>query len=68
MINKVNATDAIYQSVRNTARITGMSEYYLRTLKKDSKLPGIMVGRKFMVNVPSLLKQFAAEEEEHSNG
>ncbi|MCD8189496.1 MAG: helix-turn-helix domain-containing protein [Clostridiales bacterium] len=52
---KVNKVDTIYYSIKNAAHLTGLSEYYLRTMLKAGNLPGVYSGRKFMVDVPALL-------------
>lgn len=63
-IDKVDTTETVYHSIRETARITGLAEYNLRNRLKDGRLPGLYSGRKFLVNVPSLLKLVALEEEQ----
>lgn len=63
-IDKVDTTETVYHSIRETARITGLAEYNLRNRLKDRRLPGLYSGRKFLVNVPSLLKLVALEEEQ----
>lgn len=59
-IDKVDATVAVYHSIRETAKLTGLSEYYLRQQQKAGAVPGIYSGKKFLVNVPSLLESLAA--------
>lgn len=63
-IDKVDTTETVYHSIRETARITGLAEYNLRNRLKEGRLPGLYSGRKFLVNVPSLLKLVALEEEQ----
>lgn len=63
-IDKVDTTETVYHSIRETARITGLAEYNLRNRLKNGHLPGLYSGRKFLVNVPSLLKLVALEEEQ----
>ena len=46
----------IFQSIKSTVRTTGLSEFFLRRLLKEGKLPGVYSGKKFLVNVPSLLE------------
>lgn len=65
-INKVDTTETVYHSIRETARITGLAEYNLRNRLKNGRLPGLYSGRKFLVNVPSLLKLVALEEEQRN--
>lgn len=59
-IDKVDATVAVYHSIRETAKLTGLSEYYLRQQQKEGAVPGIYSGKKFLVNVPSLLESLVA--------
>lgn len=49
--------NAVYQSIKETVKTTGLSEHFLRNLLKESKLPHIKSGTKVMVNVPRLLAQ-----------
>ena len=63
-IDRVDTTETVYHSIRETARITGLAEYNLRNRLKNGRLPGLYSGRKFLVNVPSLLKLVALEEEQ----
>lgn len=63
-IDKVNATVAVYHSIRETAKLTGLSEYHIRKLHKAGAVPGIYSGKKFLVNVPSLLESLNASTEE----
>ena len=59
-IDKVDATVAVYHSIRETAKLTGLSEYYLRQQQKAGAVPGVYSGKKFLVNVPSLLESLTA--------
>ena len=52
--------EKIYMSIRETAKYTGLSEYYLRNMKNK---PGLKSGNKFLVNVPALLEQLEQESE-----
>lgn len=62
-IDKVNATVTVYHSIRETAKLTGLSEYFIRQLFKAGAVPGIYSGKKFLVNVPSLLESLNASTE-----
>ena len=55
-IDKVTAAVTVYHSIRETARITGLSEYFIRQQLKVGAVPGTYSGKKFLVNVPSLLE------------
>ena len=50
-----------FQSIRQTKKTTGLSEYYLRKLVKEGKAPGVYSGNKFLVNVPALLEQLVQQ-------
>lgn len=63
-IDKVDTTVAVYHSIRETAKITGVSEYCIRQLKKAKAVPGIYSGKKFLVNLPSFLESLAASKGE----
>lgn len=63
-IDKVDTTRTVYHSIRETAHITGLAEYNLRNRLKNGRLPGLYSGKKYLVNVPSLLKLVALEEEQ----
>lgn len=54
MNKKVFNPDAVYQSISNTARITGMSQKWLRSKVKSGELKHIMVGSEYRVNMPAL--------------
>lgn len=46
-----------FMNVRDAARATGLSEYYLRKELAKGTIPHIMSGRCILINVPALLKQ-----------
>ncbi|MDD6490371.1 MAG: hypothetical protein PUG48_11305 [Clostridia bacterium] len=52
-----------YQSIKNTAKTTGLSEYSIRQRLHNGTLPHIKSGSKVLVNVPKFLKQLEEEEE-----
>ena len=52
----------VYQSIKDTVKVTGLSEYHLRKLLKAEKLPHIKSGTKIFVNVPELLKRLERGE------
>ena len=45
-----------FNTIRDPAEITGLSEKFLRKLQKENRLPGIYSGTRFMVNYASLLR------------
>jgi len=48
-------------TIRQTAACCPLSEYALRLLLKQGKLPGIYVGTKYLVNVDRLIDQLNGE-------
>lgn len=65
-----------YMSIRETAKMTGLGESFVRKGVKNKIVPGFYVageGSKFMVNVPMLLEQLekksinSVEESEQNN-
>ncbi len=55
----------IYLSIKDTARFTGLSEFYLRKHLKDGNIPHINSGTKIFIHLPSLLSEL---ERNCSNG
>ncbi len=51
-----NGIFPIYQSIKDTVKTTGLSEFYLRKQLKAGKLPHIKSGSKVFVNVPQLIE------------
>jgi len=49
-----------FNTIRQTAIITGLSEKYLRRLQKEQKLPGIYSGTRFLVNYASLMEYLSS--------
>lgn len=58
MRNKaIDMNQPVLQSIKQTGKTTGMSEWYLRQMLKNGTLPHIRAGNKVLVNVPLLLAQ-----------
>lgn len=53
-----------FNTIRETAVITGLSEKYLRRLQKENKLPGVYSGTRFLVNYASLIRYLSDSEPE----
>lgn len=51
-----------FNTIRETAIITGLSEKYLRRLQREQKLPGVYSGTRFLVNYASLMKYLSSLE------
>ena len=49
-----------FMNVKDAARVTGLSECYLRKKLKEGNIPHIMSGRCIRINVPALLRQMDA--------
>lgn len=52
-----NNITPVFQSIKDTVKVTGLSEFYLRKLLKAGRLPHIKSGTKVFVNVPTLIHQ-----------
>ena len=50
-----------YRTIRQTASLGILSEHRLRLMQKQSKLPGIFAGNRFLVNVDLLIRQLEQE-------
>lgn len=50
-----------FPSIRETAKRGPLSEYCLRLMLKQNRLPGAYSGRKFLVNYDRLLEQLNGE-------
>ena len=48
----------LYQSIRETARFTGLSESFLRRGVKNGEIPHLMVGTKALINVQLLIEMY----------
>jgi len=57
-----------FNTIRETAFITGLSEKYLRRLQKEDKLPGVYSGTRFLVNYAALIKSLNPPEPEKVEG
>lgn len=53
-----------FNTIRETAFITGLSEKYLRRLQREDKLPGVYSGTRFLVNYAALIKSLNPPEPE----
>ena len=55
-------------TIRQTAAAGYDTEFHLRLLQKQGKLPGFFSGRTFKVNVPLLVEQLDRESLAHASG
>lgn len=60
MDNKKNL-DAPFQKIKDACKVTGLSQYYLRSGCKDGTIPHIKSGTVYLINIPALLKKLGAE-------
>lgn len=56
----MNEARTNFKTIRETAREGILSEYSLRLMCAQGKLPGFYVGRRYMVNVNALVEQLSA--------
>ena len=56
--------DALYQSPRNAAYLTGLSVRYIRDGCRENRIPHIRIGNDFRVNMSMFLEQLKAESVE----
>ena len=52
----------VYQSIKDTIKIVGVSNCFLRKQLKNGNLPHIRSGNKIYVNVPSLISKLEKGE------
>ena len=52
-----------FMKIKDAARVTGLSMYYLRTGCKDGSVPHVKSGTVYLVNVPRLLEKLDALEQ-----
>ena len=45
-----------FQTIREAASLTGLSERYVRRLHHEGKLPHVMSGNRVLVNVPKMME------------
>lgn len=53
-----------FQKINDAVKTTGLSAYYLRNGCKDGTVPHIKSGKKYLINVPALLKMLNSEEDD----
>jgi hypothetical protein len=57
----------IYLSIKDTARRTGLSEYYLRSRLREGKINHITSGAKILINLPLMLADLEKQAAERVN-
>lgn len=53
-------TDIPYMKIKDAARATGLSTYFLRNGCKAGTVPHVMSGTVYFINVPALLEKLAS--------
>lgn len=61
MPKRIFDRDAPFQSIRNTAAITGLSMCSIRAGLKAGEIPHVMCGKEYRVNIPLFLQQLETE-------
>lgn len=56
---------ARFPSIRETAKLGPLSEYCLRLMLKQNRLPGTYSGKKFLVNYDMLIEQLGGESRQN---
>ena len=54
-----------FQTIRQTARAGVLSEYTLRAMEHEGRLPCVYSGKKCLVNVTALVEQLESESRAH---
>lgn len=60
--------DAIFQSIRGAAEITGLSTKFIRNGCQSGNIPHIMVGNDYRINVPLFIAQLDSESRINAGG
>lgn len=50
-------TGTVFLTIREASRVTGLSMYHLRQLKRRGELPHVLSGNRVMVDIPRLIAQ-----------
>lgn len=61
-------TEQKFMTIRQTAAAGYDTEFHLRLMQKQGKLPGFFSGRTFKVNVPLLVEQLDRESLTQASG
>ena len=61
--SEMKKLSAPFLSVKDTATVTGLSQFFLRKGCKDGTIPHIRNGNNILVNVPLLIERLNRESE-----
>ncbi len=59
---KIDYSQKLYLSVKQAAAYSGLSEYYIRKLIADKKVPYVETGVKFLINRIALEEYLKSQE------
>ena len=65
MSNTIDFNRPVFNTVEQTAKITGLSKWYLRQELKAGTIPHIRNGKRILINLPQLLAELD-EQTKHS--
>ncbi len=54
---------AIYLPIKEVAKRTGLSQYYIRNRVKAGEINTVCAGKKYLVNMPRFIEQLEREGE-----
>ena len=57
-----------YFSINETAKITGLSAYWIRQQVKAGKIPYVRCGMKYCVHLPKTMELLSNESEKNAKG
>ena len=55
-----------FQTIEQAAQTTGLSVYFLRQGCRANEIPYVRSGKKYLINVPALLRQLGVPLEENN--
>lgn len=59
-------TEKVFVKIPEASRITGLSQFYIRSRLKDGTIPHIRSGATYLIHLPRLLQLLDAESEARS--
>lgn len=61
-------TEKMFMTIRQVAMTGVLSEYHLRLMQKQGRLPGFHRGNRFLVNYPMLVEMLNEESKKNVKG
>lgn len=59
---KLSKRDTPFLKIAEASKVTGLSQYFLRSGCRDGSVPHIRVGPKYMINVPAFFRKLGSED------